>query len=185
MIIQSILFYTFISSVVLIYGVGACSLMTYNHNFFHSVIDFCKTLIVVIVSIIITWTINFLFLAPYHAAILFPFFAFLSTFFITIFFDITLNKLITFQKYNFQTAFLIVVVSLSESSGFLQSIIIGVISVASFYILLPFLFGIRKRMQNIQIASDFKNSLEFITLALIILGLYGICTSWLRMDIFL
>lgn len=142
------LFYTFISSSVLIYGIGINSIVEIGITKPKDFIYFVKTIITIILSSLFSWLIANYILIPIKLIEIYP----LITFFVFIIINAFLESLVRIttgkNSVDFVVSFLIVLLSIGESYSILNTLIICFSCFISLLILIPFCLTFKNRVSN-------------------------------------
>lgn len=179
--IDTFLYYTVFSSVVLIYGIGVNRLTEIGTFEFNHITFYFKTLLSILSSIVLTWIITRFVLAPIGLIELYPLFALLIFICINSFIEALVRLTTGTSTTEFIVSFLIILLSLSESTSILDSFIICASCFASLLLLLPLIFSLKSRVfcngkkQNERFYSYF-----FMFLALLIIIISVLDIAWLN-----
>lgn len=179
--ISTILFYLFSTSAVLVYGIGVNRLLSMDDKFSSVIISFIKAAVVGIATSSLSFIFIRLFLIPLELAELFPFITvivfILASFLVEIFVSIGVKN----SASEFAVPLLSILLGLNEGTSILEVMIITVFSIAIFYILYAVIFCLRGRISVHTPDAGLKNySIIFLSLAVIIVALYGWNASWLN-----
>lgn len=184
MIVATFIIYLFISSAILIYGIGLKSLVVLSEKPKHVCIFFAKNILTTVLSIVIMWPITIYYLVPFGLYDIFPFFCVL----IVILISTPLQKL--FQKFfnidvsEFAITFCVTLLAINEAISLPNALLIATVSLLTFYILLPLLFTIRKR---IAYSNPYpilkKGAFVFLIITVILIALLSINISWLSFEV--
>lgn len=178
---NSILYYITFASAVLIYGIGIDKLTMEVQSIKSLFIDSLKIFIIVLFSIIFVKPFFIFVLVPFSLMELFPFCAVLFYLAIAKLFQFLSSKTVKESLPDFSISFLIVLLSVIESSSFLESILIAISCILSFVLLQLILMALKKRFQFFRPAENFNNiSLVYINIALFIIILCAWNVSWIN-----
>ncbi len=185
MVFKTTFLYFFTMSACLIYGIGIKNLLE-NPEKIHTVFSvYIKNIIGVSLAIIAMRLLLIFVLIPYHMTFLFPFFTLLLLVIGSMFIKEARNNAFTTQISDFTLSYFSVFLAVNEGTSFASSLIIGFATITSFYILVYVLYAINKKNLSVIVSSNFKTlSLMLITMAIILLALYGWNVSWLRVRFF-
>lgn len=181
--IYTLLYYFLFTSAVWMYGIGLNRSNVYSEKpknyFFYAL----KITITVLLTSMLTWLINTKLLIPVGLGELYPFVAVLI--FITI--SVTVESLVRFaglSKFStseYAVSILIVFLSVNESVGFVNCIIVALCCILSFFCIVPILYSIRRRIYISHPGDEFKNSsLLLISISILIVMLLVWNVSWLN-----
>ena len=179
--IDTFLYYTVFSSIVLIYGIGVNRLTEIGNFEFNHITFYLKTLISIFTTIILTWFITKYILAPIKLIELYPLFALL----IFICFNSFIEALIRLTTGNSTTefiiSFLVILLSLSECSSILDSVVICLCCFTSMILILPLIYTLKARViSNENKITEKFYSLFFMFLALLIIIISVLDVDWLN-----
>ena len=180
--INTILFYTFFSSAILIYGIGLNTATIVCDSLKKLTLPFIKIIATVFSSASLTWVIVKFILVPLNLVLLYPFIAILIFFALSVFFE-SLIRIVTgtvTSDYNF--SFLVCLLALNESTNILDVLLICFSAFLSFILLLPLLYSLKNKIDilgNTTIHGN-RKSLLLISIAIIIMALLFGNVSWLN-----
>lgn len=183
--ISDFFYYLFYSSIVIVYGIGINRATILCENPKDMFLKFMKMLVSVCGTAVITYTIVSKLLIKHNLAELFPVIAIFLYSCISVFIEAIIRLTAKKNTADFAVSFLIILLSVNESSSLLQCFIICILSTISFYVFIPFLYSIRKRIEIAYPSKYFKNSsLLFISIGVIIIVLLSYGASWLNPEVF-
>ncbi|MBR5934464.1 MAG: hypothetical protein IK002_10815 [Treponema sp.] len=181
MIINSFVYYIFFGSAVLLYGIG------FNRESvmcnYPKQILFCsiKSYISVVITFLITFFLNSNFFIPLKIVEIYPFIALLIYITISVFLEILIQVTTKRTSAEFAVSFLTVILALNEGVLLIDGVLICISVLTCFYILIPVLFALEKRMQATNSNGLFKQkSLIFLCMVVIMIALYSFNISWLN-----
>ncbi len=185
MIFQTIFMYLFISSVCLVYGVGLRDIITSPDRIGKIGLPLARTIITTVITMLISGLLIQFVLLPYSFQIVFPLVILIILVIVTFLLEHLWPSIFVLNTREITLSFFAVFLSLSEGAGFLRSIIISITAIMAFYLLLFFLYCVNRKNASVITSPVFNNvSLMLITMACIILALYGWNVSWLNDKIF-
>ncbi len=178
--LSTFFYYTLFASTVLIYGIGINSIADLGISKMNSLTFFLKAVISILSTSILTWLITNYILVPLKLVELFPLLAFLIFVSLSTLLE-AINRVITGTSTSeFIVSFLIVLISILESTSLLSTIIICLSCFTSLIILVPFCYTFKNRITNNGHKLDEKYySLFFVFLALLVLLILVWDISWL------
>lgn len=181
MIINNFTFYILFCSSVLIYGIGfnrESVMCEYPKPVFFTAV---KSYACVMISFLICYYLDMALIVPLGLAELYPLFALLVYVIISAFLEILIQITTKRTSAEFAVSFLTLILALNEGTTLGDGIIICVSSLTSFYLLIPILFAIEKRMIGSTTSSVFKRKcLIFLSMVVILIALYSFNISWLN-----
>lgn len=170
MFIDTFLYYTLFASAVVIYGIGINTVAEIGIYKIHQVTYFIKVIISIFSSSILTWIVTATILAPLQLIEVYPLIAFLIFICINAFLEGLIRLTTGISSSEFIVSYLIVLLSVSESTSIVNTIIICFSCLIAFTILVPFCFTFKDRIKTDGYTIDEKYySLFFIFLGLLIL----------------
>lgn len=179
MLLYGVLYYLLFSSAVLVYGIGLNRIVTadYGSDFF---LLFFRTLITVVCSVLFGKLFIWLLLEDAGMIMLFPFFCALVQIIISAFFQVIVDITAKISTAEFSVSFLATVLAISESFTVGEAVLFSICFVCTFYILLPVIRILQKRLMYTQPVPAFSTgALLFISVAVLLLCLGVINVSWL------
>lgn len=179
-------FFCFYSSAVLVYGIGLKQVITASKICkFDILIQAVITVLIVTLSILIVWPISMYFLVPFNLQPLIPFFCLLTVLPFSILINITSQKIPSITVADFFISVPCVLLSITESISLSQSLISGFLFLTSYYLLIPVIYAIRKRIEYSEPMKDFNNgSLIFISISILLCAMFATNISWLNFGAF-
>lgn len=184
MILNSFLFYFIFASAVLIYGIGINSNaeVTYSRKNLLPVI--IKSYVCVISTVVFSFLINKFLLLPVGLIELYPMFALLVFMALSVFIEILIQVTAKKSASEFAIAFLCVVLALNEGITLVDAIIIAFSCLTSFYLLIPFLYAILRRIDSVKNLDAYSQKCSmFFIMVVFILALYSLNISWFNMGL--
>jgi Na+-translocating ferredoxin:NAD+ oxidoreductase RnfA subunit len=179
--VNNIFYYVLTASAVLIYGVGLSRVVPASHSMDGMFLSALKMYIVVPSTAVIGWLLVMNILLPAGLAQMFPFICVLLFLSISTFCETLIRITAGRSTAEFSISFLFSLIAVNESTTLTEVLVISLCCVTSFYILVPVLYAMRKRMEFCCLVNDFKNeSLIYIGIAVIILTLSAWNISWLN-----
>lgn len=183
--LSTLLYYVFFASAILIYGIGLNK--TVKFNFFtkekRQLNYFIKIIFTIFISSILSYIVIDNLLSPLKLTELYP----LTSFFIFVFVSLILEAILRAatgrNTTEFIFTFLIVLLSVSESSSLLNTIIIDIGCLLSIAILIPIFFSFKK--MNLSNEDDDKIYLPriflFIAILVVLISVFDI--TWLNQEV--
>lgn len=179
--LQSFLYYTVFSSVVLVYGIGLNRIAEFGISKRDDSIFIIKVVLSIFVSAIISWVIIQYILIPLKMIELYPLLAFLVFSSINVLLE-AMVRIITNKSYSeFIVSFLIVLLSLTESTSLVNTLIICASGVISVTVIIPFCLAFKARFTaNGNKINERYYSIFFIFVAILILMMSAWDIIWLN-----
>ena len=184
--INMIFYYLFYCSAVFVYGIGinrtAVISRSMDRPLFYQLI---KCTIAVLCSTALSWVIIMQLLIPSGLVELYPLIALLIYLSVAVFVEILIRITTRLKTSEFAVSYLIILLSLNESTGILDALVIALSCTMSFVIILPVLFALRRRIEIARSRTDKMKKKSFIMLAMavIIISLAVWNVSWLNQGV--
>ena len=180
-IINALLFYSLFSSAVFVYGIGSLQAAESSLARKKIAATWIKSLCCVLTAISLTYSVVQLLLIPTGLAELYPLVALLlfaaSSIFFEIIFQLTTKK----SSAEFSVSFLTVLLSLNEGQSLVEAIAIGVCCLASYYILIPFLFTFTNKLSSSKNTDVFRQKTSvFLCMVVLMMALFALNISWIN-----
>lgn len=181
MILNSLFYYILFCSSVLIYGIGFNRESVMCNSPRKILFSAIKTYACVIISFVLTFLINKSLLIPLNIVEIYPFFSLIIYIAITVFFEILIQITTKKTSSEFAVSFLTLLLSVNEAMSIPEGILICASCLTAFYILIPVLYALEKRMESSTTNDIFKQkSLIFLSMVIIMIALYSFKISWLN-----
>ena len=180
-IINALLFYSLFSSAVFIYGVGTLQSAESSLARKKIAVPWIKSLCCVLTAISLTYSFLQLLLIPTGLAELYPLAALLlfsaSSLFFEIIFQLTTKK----SSSEFAVSFLTVLLSLNEGESLVEALAIGACCLASYFILIPFLFTFTNKLSSSKNTDVFRQKTSvFLCIVILMMALFALNISWIN-----
>lgn len=182
--INTLLYYTLFASVVLIYGIGINRIAEIGISKFYDLIYYIKAACSILITSVLSWLVNNYILVPLKLIEISPLICILIFICISTFFEAIVRITTGNSVSEFVVSFLIILLSISESTSLINTIIICLSSFLSMIILIPFSITFKKRVcSNGQFLDEKYYSLFFIFLALLIIIISTCDIGWLNSEV--
>lgn len=179
--INNIFYYILISSTVLLYGIGLNRITYVTRSMNGVFITAVKMYLVVPSTAIIGWLLTIHILLPAGIEPLYPFICVLLFLSISVFVETLIRITAGCSTAEFSVSLLFALIAINESTTLPEVLVISLSCVTSFYLLIPLIYALRKRMEICCITYDFKNdSLIYFGIAVFIMALSAWNISWLN-----
>jgi len=173
--VNTFLYYAIFASAVLIYGIGLNKVVETGISKFYDFIFYLKAMISIMATSVLSWLIVNYILVPLNLVELYPLMCFLVFVFINTFLEALVRLTTGISTTEFVVSFLIILLSISESTSILNTIIICFASYVALLITVPFSITFKKRIcSNGNFLDEKYFSLFFIFLAILII----VITTW-------
>ncbi|MBP5519335.1 MAG: hypothetical protein J6X84_01980 [Treponema sp.] len=182
--VTTFLYYSLFSSVVLIYGIGLNKIAEIGIAKFKDTIFYVKCASSIISSSVISWLFTYYILVPLGITELYPLICFVVYASISTFLGGIIKLTTGHTTSEFAVSYLVVLLSISESSSLLFTLFISLSSLLSMLIIIPFSLTFRRRVcSNGRILDERYYSLYFIFLSILILLLSAWDAVWLNPEV--
>jgi len=173
--VSCFLYYTLFASVVLIYGIGLNKVVECGISKFYNFLYYLKAALSILATAVLSWLVVNFILVPLNLVELYPLLCLLIFICINTFLEALVRLTTGITTTEFIVSFLIILLSVSESTSILNTIIICFSSYIALLCTIPFSITFKKRVCSNGNFLDGKYfSLFFIFLAVLIL----IITTW-------
>ena len=177
--LSNIFYYLFYSSAVLIYGVGMNKLVRESKKPRHLWLECCSTMISVLGSTLLTYLIKTQML-KINMGELAPFVAVLMFLLINVFLNLVVKISSKTSISEYTLSLLCVIFGICESGSILECLLNSFLCVAAFYLTVPILHALRKRIEMNGPNDGIRNlALLFVSLAVAMLALISWNVSWM------
>lgn len=178
------LYYSLFSSVVLIYGIGLNKIAEIGIVKFKETIFYVKCAIAIVSSSIISWLITYYLLVPLTITELYPLVCFIVYATISTFLSGIVRLTTGRSTTEFAISYLVILLSIAESSSLLFTLFISLCSLLSMLIIIPFSLTFRRRVcSNGRLLDEKYYSLYFLFLSVLILLLSVWDIVWLNPEV--
>ena len=179
--LNTFLYYTLFSSVVLIYGIGLNKTIEIGITKFTSLIYYLKSVFSIFTTSILSWLFTKYILVPINLIELFPLICLLIFICISTFLDTLVRITTGTTAPEFMISFFIILISIFESTSILYTMIICFSSFVAFLIMVPFGITFKKRVcSNGNFLDEKYYSIFFMFLAILILLISVFDINWLQ-----
>lgn len=182
--IRTFFYYVCFASSVLIYGIGINKTAEINSLHDKDIIYFLKIILTIFVSSILSWVVADKLLVPLKLAELYPFTSLMVYISISLVFELITRYLTKKSSTEFILSYLTVVLSVSESTSLINTILICFSTMIGMLIFIPFVYSFRKRnLKNIE-QPEVYMSILFVFIAIIILMISSWDFMWINPEVF-
>lgn len=179
--LYTFLYYTLFTSVVLIYGIGLNKIAEIGIVKFKKTIVYVKCAVAIVSSAVISWLITNYLLTPLKITELYPLICFIVYAAISTFLGGIIRLTTGHITSEFAVSYLVILLSIAESSSLLFTLLISLCSLLSMLIIIPFSLTFRRRVcSNGKLLDEKYYSLYFIFLSVLILLLSVWDIVWLN-----
>lgn len=182
-LLHTFLYYICYASVVLFYGVGTNKVLSADLSKIKNITYCIKIFISIMISAILSWFVTKGILVPLKISELFPLVAFLIYICINTFLESLIRLTTGKSATEFIFSYLVIILTISESTSILDCIIITISCLCSFITLIPFMMAFRKRNSDTN-NSDKLYCRLFLYMALLILTITVLDVMWINPEVF-
>ena len=143
--INTIFYYVFFSSVVLVYGIGIQRSVTLSKKKHDLLLKAVKMLICVSSTSALSYMLVYWLLVPLNLAELYPFVVILFFLAISVFIEAIIRITAKISAVESGVAIIFIFIALTESTSFSECVFISVMAVFSFFAIIPFIIAINRR----------------------------------------
>lgn len=179
-------FYTLFCSAVLIYGIGINKIADFQSDVKQNLTLIIKMVVSILLTSILSWVVIITILMPLKLTELYPVTSLLIFICINVFLEAIVRITTGRQSSEFIVSYLIVLISLAESTSLINTIIICISCFLSFILLWPFIVTFKNKLaSNGQRLNETYYSYFFFFLAILILCISVFDISWLNSGVIL
>lgn len=179
--LNTFLYYAIFSSAVLLYGIGLNKVSEIGTVKFKHLIFYVKCGIAIVSSSVISWLLVHYLLVPLKITELYPLICFIVYVCISSFISAIINLTTGHTTTEFSLSYLIVLLSIGESTSLLLTIIISLSCIVSLCTIIPFSLTFKRRVcSNGNLLDESYYSIYFIFLAVLILLISAGDINWLN-----
>ena len=179
--ISTLCHYFIYSSIILVYGIGINKATVLSEKPENIFIEGIKMLLSVVSSASLAYLVDLYLLLPVGLNDIYPFAAVLIYSIISVIIESFVRITARRNAAGFGVSVLCILLSVSESTTLSECVLIACYCVLSFYILVPILYAIRKRIEISRPLEELENSsLLYISISIIMLILVAWNVSWLN-----
>ena len=179
-LLSTFLYYTCFASTILFYGIGVNQIIDLNLFQTKTITYMIKVVISILLSTVFSWLLTSMILIPLHIVELFPVVCFFIYICVTTFMEaltrITTNK----STAEFIFSYLIVLLSVMESTSLLNTLVIAGSCLAALVLLCPFIYSFKARANDDNISKEkfYSRYLLFIAILIFIISVWDVI--WLN-----
>lgn len=182
--LNAFFYYVCFASAILIYGIGINKTADVTSLKGKDIVYFAKIIITILISSILSWLVADKLLVPLKLAELYPFTSLLVYIFISMLLEMITRYFTKKSSTEFVLSYLTVVLSVSESTAFVNTIVICVSTIVAMLLFTPFVVAFRKRiLKNGELPEVYMTRL-FIFIAIIILIITSWDIMWINPEVF-
>ncbi len=179
--LSNVWYYVFYSSAIFIYGIGINRAILVSKKPKNILVDFVKMVISVTSSAVLTYLVSEKLLGNIGLMDIYPFIAVLIFSSISVFIEAIVRIASRTGVAEYTVSILCILIAVNESVTLVECLVNSCLCIASYFLSIPVLFSLRKRIELSHPSEDFHNlSLLFISIAIVILVFLTWNVSWLN-----
>ena len=178
--ISTFLYYICFASIVLIYGIGLNKTSEIEDFLNKRILYVIKIIVSIFISSVLSWIVTSTILEPLHLSEIYPIICFLIFICINIFMESLIRLTSKSSTTEFIFSYLTVVLSVSESSSILFTLVICASCILSFALLMPFIIFYKKKISRFNLTYDVYYCRLLLFLAVLIFIISAWDVSWLN-----
>lgn len=173
-LLNTFLYYVCFASAVLIYGIGTNKVVDLNNSKITNIIHCSKLLLSIVVSAILSWFVTKGVLIPIKLEELFPLISFLIFICISAFLEALIRLTTGKSTTEFVFSYLVILLSVGESTSLLNTIIICVSCLLSFLFTIPFIVAFMQRNKGVNSEKYFCRLFLYIAILIFVISVFDI-----------
>ena len=171
--LNTFLYYTVFASSILVYGIGLCKTHEIGILKLPDVLFFVKAIASIYFTAILSWLVSSKILVPLQITDIYPLIIFLILVSISSFIECMVRLTTNNTATEFIISYLVVFLSISESTSCLQTVVICSGIICSIGIVFPFIISLIHRLCS----NGYKLNEKFYSIVFIFLGIILLCFS--------
>ncbi len=169
----------FLLSTVFLYAIGVNRAIVVSADTKGIILSYIKTLLTGTSTVSLSYLLVQILLVPYQLQELYPVICIIIFSIITVFFEVLIRLTARTSVSELSVSFLCILLALNESLSLVEAVLFVLCTLTSFYILIPFLYAVRKRNEAADALPVCRNSLILFSLAMMMFILLVLDVSWL------
>ncbi len=175
------LYYICFASVILIYGIGTNNVIELNSQKIKNLTFCIKVFISILISSMLSWFITKGILVPLKLAELFPLVSFLIYICINTFLEALIRLTTGKSATEFVFSYLVILLSVAESTTFLNTLVISCSCICSFVLTIPFVLAFKKRNSGINSEKYFCRLFLYIAILILVISVFDV--MWFNQEV--
>ena len=181
MVLNTFLYYICFASVVLIYGIGINKAVDLNYSKIKSLIFCVKIILTIFISSILSWFATKGILVPLKLTELFPLLSFLIYVCINAFIEALIRLTTGKSATEFVFSYLVIILSVSESISFVNTVIICASCIITFAILIPLIMAFKKRNTGVDLDKYYCRLFLYIAILILVISVFDV--MWINPEV--
>lgn len=179
--LNTFLYYVCFSSVILIYGIGSTKVFDLNLTRLKSISYCSKVLLSILLSSILGWLVTKGILVPIKMTELFPLVSFLIYICINTFMEALIRLTTGKSATEFVFSYLVIILSIAESTSFVNTIIITLSCICSFALTIPFIFAFKQRNNEVTEEKYYCRLFLYIAILILVISVWDV--MWINPEV--
>lgn len=179
--LNTFLYYVCFASVILIYGIGTNKVFELNLTKLKSVTYCIKIIISILLSSIISWFITKGILVPIKMAELYPLVCFLVYVCINTFMEALIRLTTGKSATEFVFSYLVIILSIAESTSFVNTLIILFSCICSFIFTIPFISAFKQRNSDTIPEKYYCRLFLYIAILILVISVWDV--MWINPEV--
>lgn len=172
--LSTALYYVCFASVILIYGIGTNNALDFDSSKIKNFTFCTKIFISILISSILSWFITRWLLVPLKLTELYPLVCFLIFILINAFLEALVRLTTGKSATEFVFSYLVIILSVSESTSFLNTITISLSCVVSVVLLLPFIVAFKRENNKTNKENYYCRLFLYIAIVILIISVFDV-----------
>ena len=168
------LYYICFASVILIYGIGTNNVIELDNTKVKNLTFCTKVLISILISSMLSWFVTKGILVPLKLAELFPLVSFLIFILINAFLEALVRLTTSKSATEFVFSYLVIILSVSESISFINTVIISLSCILSVVFLIPFIMAFKRSNYKSDTEKYFCRLFLYIAILILIISVFDV-----------
>lgn len=179
--LNTFLYYVCFASVVLIYGIGANKVFELNLSRLKNITYCIKIILSIMISAMISWFVTKGILVPLKMTELYPLVSFLIYICLNTFLEALIRLTTNKSATEFVFSYLVIILSIAESTSFVNTIIITFSCLCSFLLTIPFITAFKQRNNDVPHEKYFCRLFLYIAILILIISVWDI--MWINPEV--
>ena len=179
--LNTFLYYVCFSSVILIYGIGTNKVFELNLSIIKNITYCSKIFISIMLSSIISWVVTKGILVPIKMTELFPLVSFLIYICINTFLEALIRLTTGKSATEFVFSYLVIILSIVESTSFVNTVIISLSCICSFVLTIPFITAFKQRNNDVTAEKYYCRLFLYIAILILIISVWDV--MWINPEV--
>lgn len=180
-LLSTFLYYICFASAVLVYGIGTNKAVDLNYTKLTNFIYCGKIIVSILISSILSWFVSKGILVNLNLTELFPLVSFLIYICINTFLEALIRLTTGKSATEFVFSYLVILLSVAESTTFLNTLVISCSCLCSFVLTIPFVLAFKKRNSGINSEKYFCRLFLYIAILILVISVFDV--MWFNQEV--